>query len=139
MCLSNECLAIGLRDMPTRRRDVTVQQRLLRIAKSLSVRRGTRHCRHCLLSHNRISYSLILCALQRRDFRLQHPTHYHITASSGRFITSQKTLFSTDKLQPCVSSGFRHCVNEIFALLGCYAVLIGSYLPTFWDGAVCKS
>jgi len=26
MCLPNECLAIGLRDMPTRRGDVTVQR-----------------------------------------------------------------------------------------------------------------
>jgi hypothetical protein len=32
-----------------------------------------------------------------------------------------------------VSSGFRCCVNEIFVLLGCYAELLGSYLPTFRD------
>jgi hypothetical protein len=33
--------------------------------------------------------------------------------------------------EKCVTSGFRRGVNEIFALLGCYAALIGSYLPTF--------
>jgi len=31
----------------------------------------------------------------------------------------------------CLSSGFRSSVNEVFALLGRYAALIGSYLPTF--------
>jgi hypothetical protein len=33
----------------------------------------------------------------------------------------------------CVISGFCRCVNEIFALLGCYAAYIGSELPTFRD------
>jgi len=27
--------------------------------------------------------------------------------------------------------GFRRGVNEVFAVLGCYAVLIGNKLPTF--------
>jgi hypothetical protein len=30
------------------------------------------------------------------------------------------------KMQDWVTSSFRHGVNEIFALLGCYAALIGS-------------
>jgi hypothetical protein len=30
-------------------------------------------------------------------------------------------------------SGFRRHVNEFFALLGCYAGLIGIYLPMFRD------
>jgi len=30
-------------------------------------------------------------------------------------------------------SGFRRGVNEVFALLGCYAASIGSYWPTFRD------
>jgi hypothetical protein len=30
-------------------------------------------------------------------------------------------------------SGLRRGVNEIFAVLGCHAAFIGSYLPTFRD------
>jgi len=30
-------------------------------------------------------------------------------------------------LVKCMKSGVRHGVNEIFALLGCYAMLVGSY------------
>jgi hypothetical protein len=33
----------------------------------------------------------------------------------------------------CVVKGFRRGANEISALLGCYTVLIDSYLPTFRD------
>jgi hypothetical protein len=33
----------------------------------------------------------------------------------------------------CVSSGSRCGANEILAVLGCYAALVGSYLPTFRD------
>ena len=29
--------------------------------------------------------------------------------------------------------GFRRGINEVFALMGCYIVLIGSWLPTFRD------
>jgi len=32
-----------------------------------------------------------------------------------------------------VISGFRRDVNEICALLGCYAAWSGNSLPTFWD------
>jgi hypothetical protein len=32
-----------------------------------------------------------------------------------------------------VTSHFRRGVNNVFALLGRKAALVGSYLPTFWD------
>jgi hypothetical protein len=32
-----------------------------------------------------------------------------------------------------VISGLRHGIDEIFALLGCYAVYIGTCVPTFRD------
>jgi len=33
----------------------------------------------------------------------------------------------------CVIPGLRCGVNKVFAILDCYAALIGRYLPTFWD------
>jgi hypothetical protein len=43
--------------------------------------------------------------------------------------TSSVAFFCTKIVY--VISSFHHCVNEIFALLECYAAYIGSYLPTF--------
>ena len=43
--------------------------------------------------------------------------------------TKVKTAFRLD-LRICVTSGFGRGVNEIFALVGINAVLIGSYVPT---------
>jgi hypothetical protein len=40
---------------------------------------------------------------------------------------------STQHFHSCVISGFGRGVNEICAVLGFYAALIGSFLPTFWD------
>jgi hypothetical protein len=39
------------------------------------------------------------------------------------------TIYGKDKLSQCVISTFHHGVNEIFTLLGCYTVLVGSSLP----------
>jgi hypothetical protein len=39
----------------------------------------------------------------------------------------------------CVISGFHHDVNKVFAVLRCYAVLIGSWLLTFWDSLLVLS
>jgi hypothetical protein len=36
-----------------------------------------------------------------------------------------------NKPTSCVISGFLRGVNEVLAVLGCYAALIGCYLPTF--------
>jgi hypothetical protein len=45
----------------------------------------------------------------------------------------ESNTLPADFLEKCVNSGFRHSVNEIFALLRCYAALIGNLLPTFLD------
>jgi hypothetical protein len=41
--------------------------------------------------------------------------------------------------QSCMITGFRRGVNEIFALLECYAVHIGSYITTFRDNLLPSS
>ena len=43
----------------------------------------------------------------------------------------------TFELFSCVISGFCRDVNEIFALLECYAAYNGNYLPTFRDNLSC--
>ena len=40
---------------------------------------------------------------------------------------------------PDVISDFHSDAHEIFALLGCYTVEIGSYLPTVWDNLLVPS
>jgi hypothetical protein len=48
-------------------------------------------------------------------------------------------FYITRKAWLSVISGFRHGVNEIFALLRCYAAFIGSLLPTFRDNLLVPS
>jgi hypothetical protein len=55
-----------------------------------------------------------------RKHRQRHERGYEVGVS----ILNDKRL---NKLIPCVISGFRHCANEIFAFLVCFAAYIGSY------------
>jgi hypothetical protein len=45
----------------------------------------------------------------------------------------QSSLWYVQELKTRIISGFGRRVNEIFALLRCYALLIFIQLPTFWD------
>jgi len=43
-------------------------------------------------------------------------------------VKSRDDTIAVYVVKPCVISGFRYCVNEIFTLLGSYAAYIGSYI-----------
>jgi hypothetical protein len=60
------------------------------------------------------------------DQRFTLPSCSHVHAC----VYSSNDIFMAKKFKLtaiCVTSGFCHGVNEVFALLGCYEALIGSY------------
>jgi hypothetical protein len=78
------------------------------------------------------------CLVLVSSFKAQWLQYVPDTSALDRSLVSHTTEYlrvshscSKKKQLLCLTSGFRRGVNEIFALLGCYAALIGSYLVTF--------
>jgi hypothetical protein len=78
-------------------------------------------------------------------FQRRTTSYKAVISSSGEYWTLKyvKSMWTCDVDTECswwqreqkitLISVFRRGINEIFALLGCYAAQIGSYLPTFRD------
>ena len=88
----------------------------------VSVSKCSKHSQNFRLLHPARGYSEILCLTQLvrwSPFRRQHSMLCDLNSANT------VRLHVWLKLPLCG-------VNEIFALVGCYAGLIDSYLPTFW-------
>ena len=75
------------------------------------------------------------------DFHLvfRFPDRFSGAQAVGRVLSGLLWLRIGTSCRLCVISGFHHNVNEICALYGFYAALIGNSIPVFQDNVLVLS